>query len=594
MNKEISNPNRHVRRERSIAPAGTEPLLIHSCPPLRCRATFTAVLFLAGCASQPTVAPGPLGEAQTKLTEARSLTKPIETRITDYFGAAEIAEQEAESQSADTAIKQQARQAYNNACTEVTVLLEEADGGKFWNHNERIGVYDVQFQPGTSNGHWSPGFFDQLKPAKESDHKHLRIWVHGPGFGGTLVGIRKGRPDDPFAPKVGYASPVTATLDFSSRQRTKGSSHSVVIALQDPTLQQTVRLGDKTQPLAYDLSAPLGHYPRANSAVMAVRGLLRADKITQRAGLYMVEPYDPNRIPIVLVHGLLSTPHMWFNIVNAVRADPELRSRYQFWVFYYPTANPIALSAWTFRNDLAAAERLYHPKHGIVLVGHSMGGLVSRMQAVDTGRVLWNEVFDQNADALYTKVPDDNLLKQTLVFHADPDVKRIVFICVPHRGSGLALGLVGMLGNGLIAIPRNVTVTIRNTLGDSFERFTGVKIPTSIRGLSPRSPVLIGLNKLPIKARHHSIIGDRGRGDSPNGSDGVVPYRSAHLDSAQSEKIIPYGHGGYQSPEAIAELLRILRLHLGLKPASAQGVTATNFFQDANSALAQAKARAKD
>ncbi len=117
---------------------------------------------------------------------------------------------------------------------------------------------------------------------------------------------------------------------------------------------------------------------------------------------------------------------MWFNIINAVRADPELRTRYQFWVFYYPTANPIALSALAFRKDLATAERLYHPKHGIVLVGHSMGGLVSRMQAVDTGRVLWDEVFDQNADALYAKIPDDNLIKQTLVFRSDPDVKRIV------------------------------------------------------------------------------------------------------------------------------------------------------------------------
>jgi hypothetical protein len=87
---------------------------------------------------------------------------------------------------------------------------------------------------------------------------------------------------------------------------------------------------------------------------------------------------------------------------------------------------------------------------------------------------------------------------------------------------------------------------------------------------------LIGLNKLPIKAPHHSIIGDRGRGDSPNGSDGVVPYRSAHLDSAQSEKIIPYGHGGYQSPESIAELLRILRLHLGLKAERLHMVTASH------------------
>jgi hypothetical protein len=191
------------------------------------------------------------------------------------------------------------------------------------------------------------------------------------------------------------------------------------------------------------------------------------------------------------------------------------------------------------------------------------------MQAVDTGRVLWDEAFPQNADALYAKIPDDNLLKQTLVFNADPDVKRIVFICVPHRGSGLAVGTVGALGASLIRVPKNVALTIKTALGDSLEKVTGVKglrLPTSISGLSPRSPVLIGLDKLPIKAPHHSIIGDRGRGDSPNGSDGVVPYQSAHLDSAQSEKIIPYGHGGYQSAEAIEELLRILRLHLGLKP----------------------------
>lgn len=246
---------------------------------------------------------------------------------------------------------------------------------------------------------------------------------------------------------------------------------------------------------------------------------------------------DPNRIPIVLVHGLLSTPHMWFNIANAVRADPELRARYQLWVFYYPTANPITLSALALRKDLATAERFYHPRHGIVLVGHSMGGIVSRMQSTDTGRVLWNECFGQNADALYAKIPADNLLKQALIFHADPTVKRIIFMCVPHRGSSLALGLIGALGNSLIQAPQNVIVTIRNSLGDSVEQLYGVKPPTSIRGLSPRSPVLIGLDKLPIKVPHHSIIGDRGRGDSPNSSDGVVPYRSAHRDSAESERL---------------------------------------------------------
>ena len=139
---------------------------------------LAAVLLVAGCATRPSVAPGPLGEAQTKLTEARSRKFSAETRIADYFRAAEIAENEASRQSRNDATKQQGEQIYNDASAEVTLLLQQADGGKYWNHTERIGAsdgpYEVRFQPG-GNGVWSPAFFDQLKPAKESDHKHLRI-----------------------------------------------------------------------------------------------------------------------------------------------------------------------------------------------------------------------------------------------------------------------------------------------------------------------------------------------------------------------------------------------------------------------------------
>ena len=492
-------------------------------------------------------------------------TLPVEIRIADYLKAAEIAENEALDHSGNQSSKQQGEQIYNDASTEVTLLLRQADSGRYWNRSQRIGDYEVRFEPGGTDGFWSPGYFDWLKRTRESDHRHLRIWAHGPGFGGPLVGIREGRPGDPFAPLAGYPCPVTTTVDFSPAKQNESSPHAVVVALHDPAVQPTVRLAGTTQPLAYDLSAPIGHYPRTNASILGLKGLLNADKISQRTGLYLVEPYDPNRIPVVLVHGLLSTPHMWFNIINAVRADPELRAQYQFWVFYYPTANPILLSALALRNDLATAEHLYHPRHGIILVGHSMGGLVSRMQAVDTGRVLWDEVFGRNAEALYIKIPEDNLLKESLVFHADPNVKRVVFICVPHRGSGLAVGLVGLLGNSLIRVPQSVVGAIRNTVGNSLKQLAGISVPTSIRGLSPQSPVLIGLDKLPIEAPHNSIIGDRGRGDSPNSSDGVVPYRSAHLDSAESEKIIPHWHNGYQSPESIAELLRILRLHLDSK-----------------------------
>src|SRR5260370_16171327 len=119
-----------------------------------------AILLFAGCVTEPSVAPGQLGIAQTKLAEARSRTVPTETRITRYFEAAEIAENEAERQSHDQPGKQRAEQIYNDASAEVTVLLDQADGGKYWNHNERIGSsdvsYEVRFQSGGGNRVWSP------------------------------------------------------------------------------------------------------------------------------------------------------------------------------------------------------------------------------------------------------------------------------------------------------------------------------------------------------------------------------------------------------------------------------------------------------
>jgi hypothetical protein len=83
----------------------------------------------------------------------------------------------------------------------------------------------------------------------------------------------------------------------------------------------------------------------------------------------------------------------------------------------------------------------------------------------------------------------------------------------------------------------------------------------SVDSLSPRSRFLNAMNTIPITpgVRYDTIIGDRGRGDSPNSSDGVVPYWSSHMNGAESEDIVPSGHGAHQNPEAIAEVLRILK-----------------------------------
>ena len=199
----------------------------------------------------------------------------------------------------------------------------------------------------------------------------------------------------------------------------------------------------------------------------------------------------------------------------------------------------------------------------MVLISHSMGGLLSQMQAVTTRRVLWNSVFQSDADQLYAKVPADNVVKRALIFDANPRVDRIVFICVPHRGSDLAINWIGSFGIGLISLPGKLLSGAGDLVTAPLEKDVGLKhMPTGINGLSPRSPVLRGLDTLPIHAPYHTIVGDRGRGDTPNSSDGVVAYWSSHLTGAQSELIVPGPHGSFALPQTVSELKRILRLNL--------------------------------
>jgi pimeloyl-ACP methyl ester carboxylesterase len=409
-------------------------------------------------------------------------------------------------------------------------------------------------------GTWGPGYFDLLLTPSQAHEKVADHEARINEWGGVLVGVYK--PADPrkyFLPLVGLAVPLTAALDFTPPASTAGRIRNATLTLYDPTRKETVRIGGSQQALAADFGAPFSYYPE--STLLGLMAMFRPANYENRAGLYLLEPYDPDRIPVVLIHGLMSIPQMWVPTISAIESDPELRGRYQFWVFAYPTGDPILLSALKLRESLARVYQLYPKTKDVVLISHSMGGLVSQMQSVTTKRVLWNDVFQSDADRLYAKLPSDNVIKEALIFDANPRVQRIIFICVPHRGANLAINWIGSLGNGLISLPSTLlsgAVTLTTV-----EKDVGLKhLPTGINGLSPRSAVLRGLDTLPIQAPYHTIVGDRGRGDTPNSSDGVVAYWSSHLTGAKSELVVPGPHGSYALPQTVSELKRILHLNL--------------------------------
>ena len=212
---------------------------------------------------------------------------------------------------------------------------------------------------------------------------------------------------------------------------------------------RNVDLEGNRYPLAADFSASIASYGRVNENWIGFLNMVRGERMRGGSGLLMLQPYDPTRTPVIFVHGLLSSTYVWRNVVNSLMADPELRQHYQFCGFSYPTGNPIAYSALLLRDDLRYAQQRYGFKQ-VILIGHSMGGILSRMQVTNSGRVIWNEGLGSKADQLYAQVPDDSLVKRALIFGANPTVKRVIFVCTPHRGSTLATGGIGALGMRLI------------------------------------------------------------------------------------------------------------------------------------------------
>ncbi|MCW1923840.1 alpha/beta hydrolase [Luteolibacter arcticus] len=518
---------------------------------------LAGVFVFAGCASKPLPPDEALHRsAAVHLKEAGAKATPDEQRAALYLQSAAEAHALLGSASSGEA----SRVIYNKAATDLTVLLRNADQGKMWNRPLTLAAngttYRLRYSPGTRDGVWSPQYFTDFKPAAEVPDGTIDAKNRQDGIGGALVGVHKTTPLEAFSPRVGVAAPVTAILDFKGQEAT--------LTLIDPVERPKFAVAGKERVMDADFSAPLAYYPQKSELWNGLMGAFRVTHYMGNTGLYQLEPYDRDRIPLIFVHGLISTPQMWRNVINEVEKDPVLRERYQCMVFGYPTGNPPGYSALRLREELAKFEKLHPEARNYVLVGHSMGGLVSRMQAATVNRESWNAIGKDKADKLFAHVEPGSLMDRATAFKANPRVDRLVFICTPHRGSEMALGRIGDLGRRLISLPVDLTGTITKSMGDAMSIATGApgRIPNSVTGLSPTNPMLKVLDSRPIEAPYHTILGDRGRGDGTLSSDGVVKYWSSHLTTAKSECVVPGPHGACEMPQTIEELRRILHLHL--------------------------------
>ena len=332
-------------------------------------------------------------------------------------------------------------------------------------------------------------------------------------------------------------------------------------------------------PLEFEPSAALAYtLDRAPVWDSEIRAFLRGSFLQGGGALYALTPYRPGRVPVVLVHGTASSPARWADLVNELEADPRIAPRVQLWLFTYNTGLPILYSAGLLRETLTKTVAELDPQgtdpalRRMVLIGHSQGGLLAKLAVVDSGTRFWDNVSETPFEELRVSDETRAILRRSLFMTPLPFVNRVVFVATPHRGSDVAGFLVERLrwlvAWALTLPPSLIRITGEVLVGSEDPRLRlqlRQGLPRSVDNMSPGNPGIKTLATLPIApgVTAHSIIAIKEGGSLGEGGDGVVSYRSAHLDEAVSELIVRSGHSVQSHPEAIEEIRRILLQHLG-------------------------------
>ncbi|MFI5314541.1 MAG: esterase/lipase family protein [Myxococcota bacterium] len=414
----------------------------------------------------------------------------------------------------------------------------------------------------------------------------LRNRYRRSGIGAALAAQVVGTPgsaDDKWMPPQAKI-PVTAFVRLSrAREDIERTVVRGELELFDADESPSVLIGELAVPIEFEPSAALAY--RLEGAPIwdfEIAGFRRPELhlagLDRTKGLGFLNPYHRGRIPVVFVHGTLSSPARWAEMANELLGDPHIASHFQLWFFVYNSGNPVLQSAANLREALQMAVHDIDPDgtdpalRQIVVIGHSQGGLLTKALVAKSGTAFWDNISDVPFDKVALSADLKSELARAIFFDPLPFVTRVVFISTPHRGSFLAENWLGMFARRLISTPAAVTnlslqLAQLNVLSEQAMLTGKWRPPTSIDNMDWSNPGLRTLASLPIApgVHVHSIIPVKSE-PIESGDDGVVRYQSAHIEPVDSELVItPATHSVQATPQAIEEVRRILYEHAGIQ-----------------------------
>lgn len=473
----------------------------------------------------------------------------------------------------------QVRDYYNYAVQQATMLLfaKYHDTSYAFQKTIEIGRWRIRGDLSQVRDATAPQPHE-LIPASQLTFRGVRSIYRRDGFGAEMVVVNESKDVTPNSFQSTYSEPpfqaVTGIITFPGETLSQVlQTRDATIIGYDPYQQTSVRLKDVQVPLAANYTSAYGLWlARSDFSTQALRTVLGRDGGIESPHVFLLQPYDPNRRVIIMLHGLASSPEAWINVANEVLGDEELRDRYQIWQVYYPTNLPLPYNNAEIRKALTETFRHFDPdrkaiaSNNIVVIGHSMGGVLGRLLVSSSDNLLEDAARDryQMDDVSIAKMNQE--FGNVVHFSPLPGVTTAIFIAAPHKGTPFAGNRISRLAAALITLPVTVVTQLNKlsqvAVGNTPAKDEMLILPNGVESLRDSDPFMQITSKMPIstQVRYHSIIAnDTPKKDLLYSDDGLVPYQSSHLPGATSELVIPFSHSVQETPEAILEIRRILR-----------------------------------
>lgn len=457
-----------------------------------------------------------------------------------------------------------------------------------------VGRIEIGFDP--SGLHWAGRELRDFVPVSGLEVRGLRNRYRRPGIGAAFAASATARPGSELSAKDALvAERLRLPISFFLRiDRPRGALRDGVLHAQlelyNAREDDQIAIGARSVPIEYETSAALAlGLDGAPVWDTEIAGFRNPRLVPERGMLRMWGPHQEGRVPVVFVHGTASSVARWAQMLNELDSDPQIRQHYEFWFFTYPTGGPILYSAELLRDWLRRAVDALDPQgrdpglRRMVLVGHSQGGLLCKLQVIESGSRFWDNISATPFGQVKLEPETRALLQAALFVEPLPFVRTVIFISTPQRGSFLAENWLGRIATSLTQAPGKLVglplqflqaglalpgaaVDLVQGSDDARLRRRMQRLPSSVDNMNPTSPFIETLASIRVESPvvAHSIIPVTG-GPPPEGqNDGVVEYASAHIDEAESELVIFHqGHSAQESPQAIQEVRRILLAQLG-------------------------------